>query len=365
MRSKLLYLIIFLFSNSISFAQDKTGAEDNSYVSDGPYIYYQNDSLKAFWVKNNILHKMYVSSGNYAELQKKFHLTFSFKDLIASKNSKQNFAQRYNNIDSIGIIGDIHGEYKTYIELLKSTGIIDKELKWSFGEGHLIITGDVFDRGDKVTEVLWHLFGLEKQAEDAGGEVHFLIGNHEMMVIDNELDYINEKYKKIEVLSGINHSDLYSSSTILGRWLRSKPVMVSINDILFVHAGISPEMVNRKMEIKKVNRLFGDYLMGRVLDSVSANIDLPFLFTDSGPVWYRGYFSGTDFGESRLDSILDFYDKKHIIVGHTVIPCITSFYNSKLIGVDTGIMYSKNPEMLIYKEGVFYRTSLKGKRTKL
>lgn len=365
MYNRLLYIIILLFSYTLSIAQDKTGAADNSYVNDGPYIYYQNDSLKAFWVKNNILHKEYVTPETFPLLQKKFNLTFSFKELNASKNIKQNYTQRYNKIDSIGIIGDIHGEYKTYIELLKSMGVIDKELKWKFGKGHLMVTGDVFDRGDRVTEVLWHLFGLEKQAEKAGGEVHLLLGNHELLVIDNELNYINSKYRKVEELSGTGYNELFSTSTVLGIWLRSKPVIVTINDILFVHAGLSPEMVQRKMDIKKVNRLFGDGLMGRPLDSISSYIDLPFLLTDFGPVWYRGYFSGTDFGESKLDSILDFYDKRHIVVGHTVIPAITSVYNSKLIGVDIGIMYGKNPEMLLYKEGVFYRTSLKGKRTKL
>jgi hypothetical protein len=359
------YLTVLLFSFSASFAQDKTDAGNIPYVSDGPYIYYQNDSLNAFWVKNNILVKEYVTPETFPILQKKFNLTFSFKDLTAGKNIRQNYNQRYNKIDSIGIIGDIHGEYETYLELLKSMGVIDKELRWKFGKGHLLVTGDVFDRGDKVTEVLWHLFGLEKQAEDSGGKVHLLLGNHELLVIDNELSYINNKYRKVEELSGIGYNELFSTSTVLGAWLRSKPVIVTINDILFVHAGLSPEMVQRKMDMKKVNRLFGDGLMGRPLDSISSYIDLPFLFTDFGPVWYRGYFSGTDFGESKLDSILDFYDKSHIVVGHTVIPCITSVYNSKLIGVDTGIMYSKNPEMLLYKEGVFYRSSLKGKRTKL
>jgi len=33
-----------------------------------------------------------------------------------------------------------------------------------FGEGQLILLGDVFDRGDLVTEVLWFLYELEIQA---------------------------------------------------------------------------------------------------------------------------------------------------------------------------------------------------------
>ena len=49
-----------------------------------------------------------------------------------------------------------------------------------------------------VTEVLWHLFGLEKQAAKAGGMVHVLLGNHEIMVLRNNLIEINEKYRKVE-----------------------------------------------------------------------------------------------------------------------------------------------------------------------
>jgi hypothetical protein len=364
MKNLFYYLIIFLLSFSNSYAQQKPSA-GNLNVSDGPYIYYENDSLKAFWINNNLFEKEYVTPETFPALKKKFNLNFSFRDLAATKNIKPNYNQRYSKIDSIGIIGDIHGEYDTYIDLLKSMGIIDGKLNWNFGKGHLLVTGDVFDRGDKVTEVLWHLFGLEKQAEDAGGEVHLLLGNHELMVIDNEISYINEKYRKVAELSKIGYNEIYSTSSVLGNWLRSKPVIVTIDDILFVHAGISSEMVQRKMNTKKVNRLFGDELNGRPSDSISTYIDLPFLFTDSGPIWYRGYFSGKDFGESKLDSILDFYDKNHIVVGHTTLPSITSLYNTKIIGVDTGIMYGKSPEMLLYKEGVFYRSSIKGKRTKL
>ena len=51
------------------------------------------------------------------------------------------------------------------IELLKNNKIIDEDLKWTFGDGHFVIVGDVFDRGDKVNEVLWFLYDLEIQAK--------------------------------------------------------------------------------------------------------------------------------------------------------------------------------------------------------
>ena len=94
--------------------------------------------------------------------------------------------------------------------------------------------------GDMVTEILWHLYSLEKQAARAGGMVHYILGNHELMVLDEDLRYINEKYKQVEAISGIKYSDLYSENSVLGKWLRSKPVMVTINNIIFVHRSNYP-----------------------------------------------------------------------------------------------------------------------------
>jgi len=101
-------------------------------------------------------------------------------------------------------------------------GIIDKNLNWKFGTGHLVVLGDTFDRGDMVTEVLWHLFGLEKQAAKAGGMVYVLLGNHEALVLNKDLSYLNEKYKEVEVISNTNYFDLYSENSVLGRWLRNR-----------------------------------------------------------------------------------------------------------------------------------------------
>lgn len=365
MKNLLLYLLLLLLPLSVTFAQQNSSLANETFVCDGPYIYFENDSLKALWIKNDKVLKEYLTPENFPELKSKFNFTFNFSDLTATKNFRQNYNQNYRNIDSIGIISDIHGEFNIYTDLLKSAGIIDKNLNWKFGKGHLLVTGDVFDRGDKVTEVLWHLFGLEKQAESAGGKVHLLLGNHELMILENNLTYIHNKYRTVEELSGIRYNMLFSKSSVLGSWLRSKPVIITINDILFVHAGISSEMMHRNMTSNKVNHIFEDELMGRPLDSTGTFYDLPFLVTESGPVWYRGYFGGQVISESILDSILNFYNIKHIVVGHTPIPHITSLYNNKVIGVDTGIMLKNSPEMLIYKEGVFYRSSIKGKRTKL
>jgi hypothetical protein len=89
------------------------------------------------------------------------------------------------------------------------------------------------------------------------------------------------------------------------------------------------------------------------------------LVENNGPVWYRGYFDDKNFPESRLDSILIFYNIKHIVVGHTTFKDINSLFNGKIIGVDAGIGSDQTGEMLIYKNGFFYKGYITGTRIKL
>jgi hypothetical protein len=365
MKKYLLILIISLFIIQFSFPVCYSGVNDPESINDGPYIFKTKNKLKVMWIEKNVLREDYITPENYIGFKNKFNLMCSYKDLDDTFWLKPNYNQIYSNIDSIGVISDIHGEYNIYIRLLKANGIIDDNLNWKFGRGHLVVLGDIFDRGEMVTEVFWHLFGLEKQAETAGGMVHVMLGNHETMVLSNDLSYINEKYKKVEIISGNKYNDLYSDDSVLGRWLRSKPVIISLNDILFIHAGISIELARRNLKIKQINQMFLDEIVGKSLQSIDKKEELKLLNEDYGPLWYRGYFADTAFCVNTLDSILDFYAKEHIIVGHTSFKDIIPLFNNKIIDVDAGIMNEQPGEMLIYKNGAFYKGFITGKRIRL
>jgi len=363
--NQLLYLIISLF-----FSLDPSGGYNpevstGGLINDGPYIYMTNNKLKVKWIENSVCKEDFVIQDNFNEIRKKFGLSFNFKDLTDVYREKPECNQTYINIDSISVISDIHGEFNTYINLLKGVGIIDKNLKWSFGRGHLVILGDVFDRGDMVTEVLWHLFGLEKQAEKAGGMVHMMLGNHEIMALRNSLEATHEKYRKVETIAGTRYADLYSERSVLGCWLRTKPVIITINDLLFVHGGISMEMAHKKLNIKQINRIFTYEIVGKSLQELYQYKMLKFLNQGNGPIWFRGYFYDTAFCETMIDSILTFYGKKHIVVGHTPKPEITTLFDEKILGADAGIMNDQPGEMLIYKNGTFYKCFSTGRRVKL
>ncbi|MCK7532694.1 MAG: metallophosphoesterase [Marinilabiliales bacterium] len=149
----------------------------------------------------------------------------------------------FRGVREVFVIGDIHGEYSRVVNLLKNNGIVDDNIDWIWGKGHLVFMGDIFDRGNGVTETLWMIFNLEKQAEAAGGKVHLLLGNHEPMIFEDDIRYVADDYYSLCENLGLSYSELFSHETVLGLWLRQKPVILSINNYLFAHAGLSPEMI--------------------------------------------------------------------------------------------------------------------------
>jgi hypothetical protein len=365
MKMKLLQLLLLLFLNLISFEISFAQGSSTEPVNDGPYIFYVSGKLKAEWINKSVLSGDRINAEDFPELKAKFNLLFSFKDLTDNFTVKPNFSQSFENVDSVSVISDIHGEYTTYINLLKASGVIDNNLNWKYGKGHLVILGDIFDRGDMVTEVFWHLFGLEKQALEAGGMVHVLLGNHELLTLGKDLRYMNDKYKKVETIAATKYFDLYSENSVIGKWLRTKPIVITIDNILFVHGGLSIEMVRRNIKIRKINETFTNRIVGADMETVCADEELFFLSDSFGPLWYRGYFNDRTFCESRLDSILGFYKSNYIVVGHTSSKDIKSLFNTKVFAIDAGIMNEQPGEMLIYKNGSFYKCYLNGDRVKL
>jgi hypothetical protein len=363
MRKSALFLLICLFNLSSSGVYQNELSFDP--INDGPYVYYVNDSLKAKMVENSVLAEYYITAENYPEIKTAVNLSCGYNDLLDVFSQKANYSQNYNDVDSLIAISDVHGQFSKYADILQANGVIDKDLNWKFGRGHLVYLGDAFDRGDRVTELLWHLFTLEKQAEKAGGMVHIILGNHDDMALSGDQRYMNEKYRKVEELTRTNYSDLYSGNSVLGKWLRNKPVMIVIDDLLFVHGGISIDMVGMKLPVKQANKLFTSKIIAKIIPPDNKNKQVELLAGDNGPLWYRGYFEDSTFSENRLDSILNFYDSKHIVVGHTTFKNIKGLYNNKIIGIDAGIGYGQPGEVFIYKKGKFYSGSLTGERTKL
>jgi hypothetical protein len=364
MKIKLLFwpVSILLSLNLSALSPSETR---DSVVSDGPFLFLAGDTLRAVWIEDSMIRESFLLPGRSSEFSLPSGQTASYTELIKTYRTKPKYRQSYKRIDSIAVISDVHGYYDNYLKQLMANGIIDKDLNWKFGRGHFVFLGDAFDRGDEVTEILWHLFKLEKQAARAGGAVHYLLGNHEQMVLSGDLRYINEKYRKVEAITGTSYSDLFSGTSLLGWWIRTKPVMITINDILFVHAGVSPQLIQKKMKIKDVNRFFAERITGKEVDFPTGDEELELLAGDNGPLWYRGYFTDTTLTVEQVNSVLDFYGRELMVVGHTTHRNITVRFDNKVTGIDAGMAYGLPGFMLIYKEGRYYRGSVTGERTEL
>ncbi|MBD3871679.1 MAG: metallophosphoesterase, partial [Acidobacteria bacterium] len=83
--------------------------------------------------------------------------------------------------ERIVAVGDIHGNFDGLVSILQRAELIDAETHWIGGGATLVQTGDIFDRGLYVREVLDLLMRLQGEAESAGGRVVVLLGNHEGM----------------------------------------------------------------------------------------------------------------------------------------------------------------------------------------
>jgi len=367
-----LYFLIFLFigiSCSPSSQKDEinlrqglsefdAGEYPNKNITDGPYIFYKDGETILKWIEKEELIEHTIIESNFKTIERNFGLKLK-PEWINPKNEAIDYKQEFSNIDKIIAISDIHGQYKLFVKILREYNIIDEKNNWSFGNDHLIIVGDIFDRGPQVNEALWLVYKLEHQAKESGGKLHYLMGNHEEMIINKDFRYVNDKYISTAEKMNLSCEQLYGKNTLMGQWIRTKPVIIQINDILFVHAGISPEFVENGYTAELTNKIFLNDILGKTKDETSYDSVLSFLRGNKGPIWYRGYFEDHNLDRREVDKILKYFNKKHIVVGHTSQESIVSLFRNKVFGIDASIKDGKYGEVLIYDKGDFFRGTIK------
>ena len=338
---------------------------------DGPYIRQVNDSvLRVDYLKNS-------GAKNKSSIISKEIITDGATGFKGLKKDKNNYtiipepeiqASSYDMPSKIFVMGDVHGQYTRMLEMLRAGGVINRKNDWTYGDGHLVFVCDIPDRGEGVMEAYWLIYKLEQQAEKSGGKVHLILGNHDIMIMKNDIRYIANKYYGLTTNLDIEYYKLFSDKTIIGKWLRTKNVVETIGNTMFVHAGISPELASKGMSIEEINKAFRHLLNQQ--DKNSYNELDKFLASSYGPVWYRGYLRGSGpyeaIKESTLDSIFLEYKVKQAVVGHTEIDLIIPVKNGKVYPVNIPLANDRIiGQALIIKEGYFYRLDTDKKITQL
>lgn len=62
--------------------------------------------------------------------------------------------------------------------------------------------------------------------------------------------------------------------------------------------------------------------------------------------------------KDQVISILDFYGASTIVVGHTIMDQITSFYDGLVYAIDTGIYRGSKGEALLWENDSFFRLNI-------
>ncbi|QNM85115.1 metallophosphoesterase [Polaribacter pectinis] len=385
-------LLFFLNSNIECFAQKKTVHKSQKIDSvqrvrfnkakekkkpliysghDGPYII--NDTLFSVNAKNRLVilpkfdkDSLLVRTDN----KDKDEFYFSLKEKHTIPRTI------YDLPNKMTVISDIEGNYDAFAGFLYSNKIIDKNHNWIYNDGHLVLIGDFVDRGKNVTQVLWLIYKLEQQAMKQSGVVHFILGNHEIMNFNGDYRYNQEKYiKAAKEISQINKPKeatkyMYSVNSELGKWLATKNVIEKIGSYIFVHAGLSPKILEYKLGLNEINNLARKNFQNK---KRSENKTVKFLFSSKGPLWYRGLFFKTKnypkITLSGLDSVLNYYDAEKIVIGHTHVKNVSTDFNGKVIRTDVvhadkkfsgktqGLLIENHEEFII--DANFTKTPLK------
>ncbi len=278
-------------------------------------------------------------------------------------------------------VGDVHGAYQGFLSALRLAGVADEHGRWAGGKAHLVQTGDLLDRGKDVRKVLDLLMRLEGEARKAGGRVHALLGNHEVMNVLGDLRYVNaEEYETFKTLDSeslrerflrssaeraqksatargetfdptefrskfldqvppgfIERTHELSAEGRYGKWLRQRPAIVKINRVVFVHGGLTPEVA--ALGCEEVNAVVRQEIT-RDIDKTRLEPAAALAAGEKGPLWYRGFWKEDEVALlPAVERVLQSLDARAIVVGHTVTGTgrIQSRFGGRVVGIDIGM----------------------------
>lgn len=198
--------------------------------------------------------------------------------------SLQSFAAEYQTQADVFMVGDIHGAYPELVSILKHAELVDNALDWIAGDAHFVSTGDLMDRGPSSRKVMDLLIKLQGQAKKAGGQVHVLLGNHEVLNLigdwryislqeyqefaNDESDTTRDKYFHVyketvdtssdkSALANFNKQfppgffarlEAFMPEGEYGKWLHTLPIVIKINHHLFTHGGLSVKTLDASLD---------------------------------------------------------------------------------------------------------------------
>ena len=342
------------------------------------------------------------------------HLPLS--DLITLEEGRYSLAASPDVIPSLQegqrliCIGDVHGDLEALEECLCMAALIDKETTgsnnngtplWTGGNTILVQTGDILDRGFSELDCFSLLARLSQQAQEEGGHVILLYGNHESLNALGLFQYATDDAEYEKHMASVVDEQLntrrwrvqyvknqparwatYEPGGLLARsLLANMKVTVQVGKTVCVHGGLKCEHLDKYGGIDGMNRQAHQWITTR-FDNVTynniadyecaadlwknaearqltyANTIPPFLgggIGSSTPVWMRDYSRPHDApprdpnAQANIEGTLKSLDCDRMVMGHTPQFGINSVLCGKAwridVGMSQGVMAGK-PEVL-------------------
>src|SRR6476659_8827700 len=305
--------IIFIALFAVSMSRNgKETMKTNTHlpdtpVFDGPYVLYRNDSVFVNYIEGDSVSASVKTAS--MKLSGKDSITLHINTDLPGKSFDVKLKPKLANekaetkkVSKMLILSDIEGNFGAFRKLLQANHVIDDNFNWTFEKNHLVLIGDFVDRGTMVTEVLWLIYSLEEKAKAAGGYVHYILGNHEIMNMSNELDYVQERYIQHAQLMNKPYMQLFGANSEIGRWLATKNVIERVGNTLFTHGGVSGYLNNLNISLKELNEITRPFYTDTTYKYSDDRLNL--IYSDFGPFWYRNYYKAPRASLQQIDSTL-------------------------------------------------------------
>ncbi|MDD4003835.1 MAG: metallophosphoesterase [Elusimicrobiaceae bacterium] len=250
-----------------------------------------------------------------------------YKTAVCRKPAGKGRAARRSR--TLVAVGDVHGEYDGFLELLRHAGLADARGAWRGGNATLVQIGDVVDRGPRPFEVQNLLARLQREAGRAGGSVVRLLGNHELELLKGNYAITTLSKNQIAPFTEALRTAVHD-----GRIAAA----LSRQGYLFTHAGLTAGL----QEIFSAGGTAGEDALAAEINSIFINAVEKNDY--SHPIFYVGSSRGGPhrFGGIFWEDIEDlFYSENPLrlkqVVGHTPLREVSVSDDGNIIAVDVGV----------------------------
>jgi len=211
-------------------------------------------------------------------------------------------------------VGDLHGDLRAFGAIGRACGVLDERGSWRGNSAHLVLMGDLVG-GPHSRLLLNTVMRLEREAARAGGRVHALLGNHDLLPIAGRFDKLTPRERRDYRKGDFQGAGRYAL------WVLGRPTILKIGRTLYVHAGldrwaldIDPGEVNAHV------RAWIAHLQGH---GPRPPRDTRWTFDDDdGPMWtrafkHRGRRPKDAPSKKVIRAVLDRLNAERIVLGHS------------------------------------------------